>query len=86
VPAIQGEGRALFAAVTAQGLAGIRARRRSSPYLPGIRSRLWRSIAVAPEGPAGPVATSGGDAMTPGPANGPVLALIRRLPLDLDPD
>ena len=46
VPAIPGEGRALFAAVAAQGLAGILARQRSSPYLPGIRSRLWRFIPV----------------------------------------
>ena len=44
VPAIPGEGRALFAAVAAQGLAGILARQRTSPYLPGIRSRLWRFV------------------------------------------
>jgi hypothetical protein len=48
VPAIVGEGRALHAAVSAQGLAGILARRRDSPYLPGVRSRLWRSIAAGP--------------------------------------
>jgi hypothetical protein len=46
VPAIRGEGRALHAAVSTQGLAGVLARRRDSPYLPGIRSRLWRSIAA----------------------------------------
>ena len=48
VPAIAAEGLALYEAVSAQGLAGIRARQRSGPYLPGIRSRLWRSIAVKP--------------------------------------
>ena len=50
-----GEGRALYEAVTAQGLAGVLARQRDSPYLPGIRSRLWRSIAAAPRrrGPEG---------------------------------
>ena len=47
VPAIVGEGCALHAAVSAQGIAGMLARRRSSPYLPGVRSRLWRSIAAA---------------------------------------
>jgi len=46
VPAINGEGRALFEAVSGQGLYGVRARQRTSPYLPGVRSRLWRSIAV----------------------------------------
>jgi bifunctional non-homologous end joining protein LigD len=48
VPAIPGEGRALHAAVSAQGIAGILARRRTSPYLPGVRSRLWRAIPAAP--------------------------------------
>jgi len=83
VPAIPGEGRALHAAVSAQGLAGVLARQRSSPYLPGIRSRLWRFI------PAGQAPQPRG--MTPEPAepgggtgSTPVLALIRRLPLGLD--
>jgi ATP-dependent DNA ligase len=53
VPAISAEGRALFDAVSAQGLFGIRARQRSSPYLPGVRSRLWRSVAVATGGASG---------------------------------
>jgi ATP-dependent DNA ligase len=52
VPAISAEGRALFEAVSAQGLFGIRARQRASPYLPGVRSRLWRSVAVATPGAA----------------------------------
>ena len=51
VPAIAGEGRALHDAVSAQGIAGVLARRRTSPYLPGVRSRLWRSI-VADASPA----------------------------------
>jgi len=97
VPAIPGEGRALFAAVAAQGLAGILARQRSSPYLPGTRSRLWRFIPVAggtasavagANGAADAVAaadhpdSAGGDGSAAGSA--PVLALIRRLPLGLD--
>ncbi|MBI3750996.1 MAG: hypothetical protein HY263_04980 [Chloroflexi bacterium] len=94
VPAIADEGRALFAAVAAQGLAGIRARQRSSPYLPGVRSRLWRSIAVTPGlraqadlAAASPesdsLATAG---RGPGTVSGeaPVLAIIARLPLGLE--
>src|SRR4029077_3517682 len=46
VPSMVTEGRALFEAVTGQGLYGIRARQRASPYLPGVRSRLWRSVSV----------------------------------------
>lgn len=93
VPAIAEEGRALFAAVVAQGLAGVRARQRASPYLPGVRSRLWRSITVAPDrkarrqaGPAATTANAEGDAMAlePAPRGATVLALIRRLPLGLD--
>jgi len=89
VPAIPGEGRALFDAVAAQGLAGVLARHRSSPYLPGIRSSLWRFIPVVGEGqPAGTDET--GTAGTEGArgdivaGSAPVLALIRRLPLGLE--
>ncbi|MBI2775943.1 MAG: hypothetical protein HYX57_01570 [Chloroflexi bacterium] len=84
VPAIPGDGRALFEAVAAQGLSGILARQRQSPYLPGVRSRLWRFIpvkrskAAAREGRID-AAHAAGLA-----ANAPVLALIRRLPLGLD--
>ncbi|MEO7664477.1 MAG: hypothetical protein ABIV26_05070 [Candidatus Limnocylindrales bacterium] len=84
VPAIPGEGRALFDAVAAQGLAGVLARQRQSPYLPGVRSRLWRFIpttrskAAAREGRID-AANAAGLA-----ASAPVLALIRRLPLGLD--
>jgi bifunctional non-homologous end joining protein LigD len=47
VPAIAEEGRALFDAAVGQGLAGVMARVRTSPYLPGIRSRLWRFVAAS---------------------------------------
>src|SRR3954447_21081797 len=80
VPAITGEGRALHAAVSAQGIAGVLARRRSSPYLPGVRSRLWRSILAGPStgDPAEPSTDlSGPDAEA---ATAPVFALFRRLP------
>jgi len=95
VPAIAEEGRALFAAVSAQGLAGIRARQREGPYLPGVRSRLWRSVDVRPTGtrkrrltePAdslsAPGGSVGGAGESAGQRSAPVLALIRRLPLDL---
>jgi ATP-dependent DNA ligase len=86
VPAIASEGRALFEAVTAQGLRGIRARQRSSPYLPGIRSRMWRSVDVGQVGsdPAGPAANGTiDDAEVDATLDRKerVLALIRRLPL-----
>jgi ATP-dependent DNA ligase len=83
VPAISGEGRALHAAVTAQGIAGVLARRRTSPYLPGVRSALWRSIAAGPAGDAGAAIEAGGAPAAAGTA--PVLALFRRLPFDEEP-
>jgi bifunctional non-homologous end joining protein LigD len=80
VPAIATEGIALFEAAVAQGIAGMLARQRASPYLPGVRSRLWRFVAAAP--------VAGGAAAAPaeilGAAAAPVLALISRLPLNED--
>jgi bifunctional non-homologous end joining protein LigD len=92
VPAIAGEGRALHEAAAAQGIAGVMARQRSSPYLPGVRSRLWRFIAVgqAPERVGGESAAVAGeagqdaDAGESTTASAPVVALIRRLPLLFD--
>jgi bifunctional non-homologous end joining protein LigD len=91
VPDIATEGRALFEAVAAQGLAGIRARQRQSPYLPGVRSRLWRTIAVAPDkrgrrAPADEASDQlvSGDAAERSSREAPVLALIARLPLGLE--
>lgn len=80
VPAIAVEGRALHDAVAAQGIAGVMARQRTSPYLPGVRSRLWRFV------PAGgvPIAAAGSlseEAPVESTAAAPVVALIRRLPL-----
>jgi ATP dependent DNA ligase domain len=102
VPAVEGEGIALYAAVVAQGLGGVLARVASSPYLPGVRSVLWRSVraGVAPVVSAAvaagdDAATATGTGPTVGgepevPARGssgtapaaPLLAVIRRLPLD----
>ncbi len=91
VPAINTEGRALFEAVSGQGLFGMRARQRASPYLPGVRSRLWRSVAVEGTGEVAPgrgggLEGVGGEAIEEaGPARSErVLALIRRLPLEFD--
>jgi bifunctional non-homologous end joining protein LigD len=93
VPAIAGSGRALHAAVSAQGIAGILARRRTSPYLPGVHSHLWRAIPAVSDGE--PVADAPGAgrpgnpaADTPGAVTGtaPVLALFRRLPFPEEPD
>ena len=89
VPAIAAEGRALHEAAAAQGIAGVMARQRTSPYLAGVRSRLWRFIPAAPV-PAGqpiPIDTLASqreaDEMQP-TAAAPVVALIRRLPLLFD--
>ncbi len=88
VPAIATEGVALFEAAVAQGIAGILARQRASPYLPGVRSRLWRFVAVTPgHGAAGVGAADPGteaEIEAPTAAAAPVLALISRLPLDED--
>jgi bifunctional non-homologous end joining protein LigD len=87
VPAIATEGRALFEAIVGQGLAGMMARQRQGPYLPGVRSRLWRFIAA---GPGSLPVTEPSDALeAPSPTSGtaPVLAMLSRLPLDdeIDP-
>lgn len=47
VPAVEGEGRTLFEAIARQGLPAMLARRADSPYLPGVRSELWRHIRTA---------------------------------------
>jgi ATP-dependent DNA ligase len=91
VPAIPTAGRALFEAVSAQGLRGIRARQRSSPYLPGVRSRLWRSVEVGGVGAsrieqriaAAQMAAATDITGEPGRSER-VLALIRRLPLEFE--
>jgi bifunctional non-homologous end joining protein LigD len=44
VPTVHGDGLSLFAAIHEQGLPAMLARRLDSPYLPGVRSDLWRSI------------------------------------------
>ncbi len=84
VPVIAGEGRALYAAVAAQGIAGVLARSRTSPYLPGVRSRLWRSIAVRSADAGGLDEGAALPEPEPRRAGPPVLTVLRRLPLDLD--
>jgi bifunctional non-homologous end joining protein LigD len=80
VPAIATEGRALFDAIVAQGLAGMMARQRLGPYLPGIRSRLWRYIpADVDTVPAADLAEAPDE---PTSATAPVLAMLSRLPLE----
>jgi bifunctional non-homologous end joining protein LigD len=81
VPAIATEGIALYEAVVAQGIAGVLARQRSSPYLPGVRSRLWRFVEATKGGTTpGPLAEAEAGAATT--ASAPVLAMISRLPLE----
>lgn len=84
VPAIAAEGRALHAAVVAQGIPGVLARDAGSPYLPGTRSRLWRSIDARPDLVGAAPASDAAPREEAGDPSGtaPVLALFRRLPLD----
>jgi bifunctional non-homologous end joining protein LigD len=83
VPAIAGEGRALFDAIVAQGLAGMMARQRQGPYLPGVRSRLWRFVpARAGDVPAAELAAAPEEPAASSSATAPVLAILSRLPLD----
>jgi bifunctional non-homologous end joining protein LigD len=92
VPAIAAEGRALHAAAAAQGIAGIMARQRTSPYLSGVTSRLWQFIPVAPVLASGAAGAAGAGAAQEvlaledhaPTAAAPVLALISRLPLLFD--
>jgi bifunctional non-homologous end joining protein LigD len=79
VPMIAGEGRALCAAAADQGVGWVLARDRRSPYLAGVRSSLWRLITVHSDAAAIPASRAAelGDA-----GSSPILALIRRLPLD----
>ncbi len=79
LPWVAGDGLSVHAAAAAGGLAGVLARRLTSPYLPGVRSRLWRFV---PAGAA--VARSDDDEPEPTAASSgsPVLAVMRRLPLD----
>jgi len=84
VPAIAGEGRALFDAAATQGIAGVMARQRSSPYLAGIRSRLWRFIAVGEAASAGDRSLADIESPEATTSTAPVVALIRRLPLLFD--
>jgi bifunctional non-homologous end joining protein LigD len=86
VPAIATEGRALHAAAAAQGIAGVLARQRTSPYLSGVTSRLWRFVPVAPAIAAGKRSAQATLALDDHPptAAAPVLALISRLPLLFD--
>jgi bifunctional non-homologous end joining protein LigD len=86
VPAIAAEGRALHAAAAAQGIAGVLARQRTSPYLSGVTSRLWQFIPVAPAVAAGARSAQAMLALEDHAptAAAPVLALISRLPLLFD--
>lgn len=81
VPAIPAEGRALWDAAVAQGIAGVMARQRTSPYLSGVRSRLWRFVPSDAAPPPGVPVEEPADGPAEGPATAPVIALIRRLPL-----
>jgi bifunctional non-homologous end joining protein LigD len=76
---LSGEGAALLAACRERGLEGVIARRLDSPYLPGVRSRLWRLMRAAPR----PGDTEVEQATTG--ERGPLLALLHTLPFGDEP-
>jgi ATP-dependent DNA ligase len=78
LPGVVGEGTDLYFAVAQQGLRGVMARHLRSPYLPGRKSELWRSIATAP----GEIALHVLPEPVEASAFRPVLALIQRLPFE----
>lgn len=90
VPAVHAAGIELHEAARSQGLPAIRARRIDSPYLPGQRSSLWRTVRVTAaepveEAPSGATATPFAPDR-PGSGAGPILAIFHRLPLhDAEP-
>jgi len=71
---------AVLQVVRLHGLVGIVAKRADSPYLPGVRSRLWTLVRVAD------VTTASIDRShsVDGPRSRPDLALLRTLPLGED--
>ena len=66
--ALAGDVADALGAVAREGLNGLLLRRRDSAYLPGVRSRLWRTVL-----PGSPVA--------PPEPRLPILAVMQRLPL-----
>ncbi|HSS36427.1 MAG TPA: hypothetical protein VLR93_09135 [Patescibacteria group bacterium] len=82
VPAIPGEGRTLHAAATAGGIPGVIGRHRRSPYLPGVRSRLWRLVTSTLGAEAAPTIADDGEDADASSGVVPILTLIQRLPLD----
>jgi bifunctional non-homologous end joining protein LigD len=71
---------AVLEVATLHGLAGIVAKRADSPYLPGVRSRLWTFVRV------GDVSIAAPDAPGSGTSHGsrPDIVLLRTLPLGED--
>ncbi|MGH2408208.1 MAG: hypothetical protein ACRDF7_09045, partial [Candidatus Limnocylindrales bacterium] len=68
----------VLAAALSAGLAAIVAKRLDSPYLPGVRSRLWRSVSLERHGrpaPAEPDSAALSEQL---------VALLRPLPLGID--
>ena len=81
-------GRSVSEVVGLPGVAGVIAKRADSPYLPGVRSRLWTLVRVADlrlsavdGGRDGPAAGQG-DAADERDGQRPDLALLRRLPFE----
>jgi bifunctional non-homologous end joining protein LigD len=71
----------LLEAVRERGLAAVIAKRLDSPYLPGVRSRLWRFLRI---GPTGGAEADGAELEPAEPVAETLLALLRTLPLGMD--
>ena len=83
MPAIATEGRALFDAVVAQGIAGMLARQRKGPTCRASEAGCGASSRPPPGVPPRDRGPSGDDGEPAAPtAAAPVLAMLSRLPLD----
>lgn len=73
-----GEAAALLASIRTRRLDGLVAKRMDSPYLPGVRSRLWRLVRAAAVSVPDPADADEASMAWP-------LALLRSLPLGEEP-
>jgi bifunctional non-homologous end joining protein LigD len=82
VPSVVGEGTALYNAATRIGIAGVMGRVRRSPYLPGIRCRLWQFVSATRQREVDHDAIDERETSADADRNAPMIALIRSLPFD----
>jgi bifunctional non-homologous end joining protein LigD len=76
-PAVEGEGMALYHASEQQGLEGIMAKRKTSPYTPGARSRDWLKLKVTFDADVVIVGWTDGEGQRAGSLGSLVMAVYR---------